>query len=100
MRGTSAGLEECRASAALPAALPAPHLRLASAPAGREPGARAAPARPREHQLTVEPTDAGSHWATRLPSIASTTRLREGAVPKWQQTACLGGRVLRHLLNW
>jgi hypothetical protein len=51
-------------------------------------------------QLTVEPTDAGSHWATRLPSIASTTRLRERAVPKWQQTACLGGRVLRHLLNW
>jgi len=51
-------------------------------------------------QLTVEPTDAGSHWATRLPSIASTTRLRERAVPKWQQTACLGGRVLRHPLNW
>ena len=42
-------------------------------------------------QLTVEPTDAGSHWATRLPSIASTTRLRERSRTEVAANRVFGG---------
>jgi hypothetical protein len=80
-QGLQAGLEGCRAPAALHAALPGHTFASLLFQQGESP---AYVQRSSATRASSSPsTDAGSRWATRPPSIASTTRLRERVVAKW-----------------